>query len=200
MQTAEEEIRATNEELKDSIDRLFTSEERYRNFIHLSTEGIHRWEFRVPMSLDISLEEKAKWLTEKQYLAECNEAFAKMYGFEKPEDILGKRLADLEESEDAALEMNTQFARNNYNWVNFETEEVTKAGERKYFLNNLIGIIENNKLTRLWGTQADITKRKQAEIETLESQRKLESIFRAAPTGIGVVIDRVLVEVNPTDL
>ncbi len=197
LQTAEEEIRATNEELKDSIDRLFKSEERYRNFIDLSSEGIHRWEFREPMPLDISFDEKAKWITEKQYLAECNETFAKMYGFTKPEEILGKRLADFEESEETAFEINKQLVRNNYNWVNFETEEVTKSGKRKYFLNNLVGIIEDNKLIRLWGTQADITKRKNAEIKTLEGQRKLESIFRAAPTGIGVLVKRVLVEVNP---
>jgi PAS domain S-box-containing protein len=195
--TAEEEIRATNEELQDSIDRLYKSEERYRNFIHLSSEGIHRWEFTEPMPLDISFEEQAKWLTEKHHLAECNKAFAKMYGFEKPDEILGKRLADLEESEETALEINGQFVKNNYNWINFETEEVTKSGKLKYFLNNLIGIIEDNKLIRLWGTQADITKRKLAEIEILESQRKLESIFRAAPTGIGVVVNRILTEVNP---
>jgi sigma-B regulation protein RsbU (phosphoserine phosphatase) len=102
-------------------------------------------------------------LTEKHHLAECNKAFAKMYGFEKPDEILGKRLADLEESEETALEINGQFVKNNYNWINFETEEVTKSGKLKYFLNNLIGIIEDNKLIRLWGTQADINKRKLAE-------------------------------------
>ncbi len=195
--TAEEEIRATNEELKDSLDKLSESEERYRNFIQLSSEGIHRWEFTEPMPLEISFEEKAEWITQHQYLAECNETFAKMYGFEKPEEILGKRLADLEESEDSALEVNKEFVKNNYSWINYETGEVTKSGEKKYFLNNLIGIIEDNKLVRLWGTQADITRRKKAEIETLEGQRKVESIFRAAPTGIGVVVERVLVEVNP---
>lgn len=42
----------------------------------------------------------------------------------------------------------------------------------------------------------DITTRKQAEEEIHNREAKLRSIFRAAPTGIGMVVNRVLVEVN----
>ncbi len=42
----------------------------------------------------------------------------------------------------------------------------------------------------------DVTEQKQAEESLRLSQAKLESIFRAAPTGIGVVANRVFVEVN----
>lgn len=50
----------------------------------------------------------------------------------------------------------------------------------------------------LWmaGTHLDITGRKQAEIERRASEERLQSVFRAAPTGIGVVKDRVFQEVN----
>ncbi len=43
---------------------------------------------------------------------------------------------------------------------------------------------------------ADVTQRKQAEQSLRRSEAKLASIFRAAPTGIGVVANRVLLEVN----
>lgn len=49
---------------------------------------------------------------------------------------------------------------------------------------------------RMIGTHADVTARKQAEEALRERQAKLDSIFRVAPTGIGVVTDRVLIEVN----
>ena len=192
---AEEEIRAINKELQVNVNKLFKSEERYKNFIRLSSEGIHRWEFTEPVPLDLSSEEKARWVTEKQYLAECNDAFAKMYGFEKSDEIIGKSLTELEK--DKALEINKKLVEYNFSWTNFETVEIIESGEKRYFLNNLIGIIENDKVIRLWGTQANITKRKHAEIKTIENQHKLESIFRAAPAGIGVVVERVLVEVNP---
>ncbi len=42
----------------------------------------------------------------------------------------------------------------------------------------------------------DITARKQAENNLRERQARLDSIFRVAPVGIGVVVGRVLVEVN----
>ena len=42
----------------------------------------------------------------------------------------------------------------------------------------------------------DITDRKKAEKLVHDSRQRLESIFRAAPVGIGVVKDRVIMEVN----
>jgi PAS domain S-box-containing protein len=42
----------------------------------------------------------------------------------------------------------------------------------------------------------DITERKQVEQKLLEQESKLESIFRVAPVGIGMLIDRVFQETN----
>jgi len=50
----------------------------------------------------------------------------------------------------------------------------------------------------LWmaGTHLYITDRKQAEETQRLSEERLQSVFRVAPTGIGVVLDRVFSEVN----
>ncbi len=49
----------------------------------------------------------------------------------------------------------------------------------------------------IYSAARDITERKQTEESLRESEEKMHSIFRVAPTGIGVVRDRVLSEVNP---
>ncbi len=46
--------------------------------------------------------------------------------------------------------------------------------------------------------ERDITERKQAEVMRREQENKLSSIFRAAPVGIGMVINRVFQECNDT--
>jgi PAS domain S-box-containing protein len=46
------------------------------------------------------------------------------------------------------------------------------------------------------GVVADITRRKRMEAALRESEGRVQAIFRAAPTGIGVVANRILQEVN----
>ncbi len=44
----------------------------------------------------------------------------------------------------------------------------------KYFLNSLIGYVENNRLIRIWGAKQDITRLKKAEAEVRLLNEELE--------------------------
>ena len=55
---------------------------------------------------------------------------------------------------------------------------------------------ENGVLTEYQSVGRDVTEQKQAEEALRTSETSLASIFRAAPVGIGLVSDRILIRVN----
>lgn len=57
-------------------------------------------------------------------------------------------------------------------------------------------VMKEGRVVKVIGHMMDITDRKQAELDLLASERKLKSIFSAAPVGIGHVKDRVILEAN----
>jgi PAS domain S-box-containing protein len=74
---------------------------------------------------------------------------------------------------------------------------ITRDGEVRWVYDRTV--IERDRegsITHYQGIVIDITDRKLAEKALRESTDRLQSIFRVAPVGIGVVRDRVLLEVN----
>ena len=94
-------------------------------------------------------------------LTECNDTMARMYGLEYSAQLLGVKLKDLLDPADPEnIEFLRSFIRSNYRLVNATSHEIDKDGKSKYFLNNIIGVVEREKLVRVWGTKRDITQRK----------------------------------------
>jgi PAS domain S-box-containing protein len=74
---------------------------------------------------------------------------------------------------------------------------LTKVGEvRRIDDRTVIERDTEGRVTHYQGIVIDTTERSQAEDALREREERLRSIFRAAPIGIGVVRDRVLLEVN----
>lgn len=57
---------------------------------------------------------------------------------------------------------------------------------------------EDGAPKKMFGTIQDITERKITKEALQAGELKMQSIFRVAPSGIGVVSNRLLIEVNPT--
>ncbi len=145
---------------------LSKSEERYRAFLEQSSEAIWCIELEVSISPDCPEDEQIQHFYQYVYLAECNNVMAQMYGFSCAEEIISARLGDfLVSSDPDNIAYLRSFIRSNYRLIDAESHEIDKQGNSKYFLNNLVGIVENGLLVRAWGTQRDITERKQAEQE-----------------------------------
>jgi len=180
-------------------ETLRQSEERYRNFISQISEGVYRFEIDKPMPLSMPVEEQVDYLYEHSRIAEFNPAFMDMYSIKNPEDILGKSQKDLHGGSDnpANRKATLKFIENGYRTENAVTEEPDSLGRKKYFANTSLGIIEDQRLVRVWGTQRDITDLFQTRQALQEQEELARKILLTVPDIIVQTdIDGVITFVN----
>ena len=161
---------------------LKESEERYRRFISQVSEGVYRFESDQPMDLSLSVENQIDYIYDHMLVAECNNAFVNMYGASDQIDLIGKSHLDFHGGRNNPVNRESlrKFIINGYTIEGEITEEMNASGHLLYFSNNSIGIIENNHLVRMWGTQVDITEKTRADMV----QQVLYAISNAALSSI----------------
>jgi len=181
----------------DITERLRTenalrrSEDSYRNFVAQSSEGIFRQELDSPLPVDLPEDELVHHILHHSYLAECNDAMARMYGLNSHQEFVGKRLTDtLDPNDPLNVELTRDYIRSGFRVLERESHEIDVLGNPKVFLNSMIGIVQHGMLLRTWGIQRDVTERvkleearKRAERALQESQAELARVARIATMG-----------------
>jgi signal transduction histidine kinase/response regulator RpfG family c-di-GMP phosphodiesterase len=156
------------------------SEERYRAFIELASDAVWRIEMEEPVPAALPAEEQIDRFYRDAWLAECNDAMAHMYGFASAAELVGARLRDLLPRDDPSnLEYLHAFIASGYRLADAESHEVGRDGRPRYFVNNLLGIVRDGALVRAWGSQRDITERRET-MERLQRAQRMESVGKLA--------------------
>jgi len=162
---------------------LRRSEENYRNFVAQSSEGIFRQDLDAPIPVDLPEDELVQHILRDSYLAECNDAIAKMYGLSSQQDFVGKRLTEtLDPNDPRNVELTREYIRSGFRVLERESHEVDMQGNPKVFVNSMIGIVENGMLVRTWGIQRDVTEQRLAEQE----RQRLVAVVQNSPDFIGI--------------
>lgn len=170
---------------KRAEEQLRLSRERYATYMRLASDGIYRVEFDRPVPIRLPADQQVEQFYEHAFVAEANDAMARMYGYARGEDLVGKRLEEFHGGRDR--EVNRAFLRRfveGGNRVeNVLSREVDREGTERYFRNTVFGLVEDGHLTRVWGTQHDVTELMRAQ----EALRQSEERFRRLAETIRVI-------------
>jgi PAS domain S-box-containing protein len=126
----------------------------------VTTEATWRFHHEQPLDITLPEGEQVDHLYLYSVLAECNDAFARMYGFRSAAEVIGTRLVVfLPPSTPENIEFLRSFIRSGYRLEDAESREIDRYGNARCFVNNLVGIFDRGQLVGAWGTQRDITER-----------------------------------------
>lgn len=155
---------------------LQESEASYKAFIANSSEAIWCFDMQPPIPLSTSVIDQVDLMAERAHLSQGNKMLVTMLGANSLQDILGMGLRD--SGSTRYLFDLQEFVSNNYQMVDRDVIREDSKGRRFYFQISCVGVLENNCLTRVWGTTKDVSARKRYE-------HKLEHIsLHDALTGL----------------
>lgn len=164
-------------EQKKKEDALRESGERYQAFIAGSSEGICRYAADCEIPINLPADEQIAIFFQHGYIAECNDAMARMYGYERAEELAGQKPKTVMDPNDPRmLEYVRTFIRDGYHGADYETEERDQAGTIRWFATTIHSDIRDGFVRNLWGVRRDITDKKNTETALRESGERYREL------------------------
>ena len=169
-------------ERKQRGEQLRQSEERHRAFIALNPDALWRVEFEPPVPTSLPEQEQLERIYQDGYLAECNEALARLLGVETVKELIGRPIRDLDPLSNPSVRNATLHAiRSGYRFSTVETGPFGRDGKVRYMLRSQWGIVEDGLLRRIWGCTREITDLKLSEMAFDASEQRMLHLMENLP-------------------
>jgi PAS domain S-box-containing protein len=161
-------------ERKAATTTLLTSEKKFRDYLEYAPYGV------------LVVDDKGNYL-------DANPKALKITGYDKTE-LLSKKVTDLMPKEEIGSVFDHIQRTREQGKAQGEYSFITKSGEKRFMTVEAVKLPSDNYL----GFAIDTTERKKTEKALRHTENKITSIFKSAPVGIGLVMDRVIQEANQT--
>ena len=160
---------------------------RFEYFVSETIEGFYKLVPEKPIALESDPAKMAERIMAAMVLSDCNTTFAATYGT-KPTALLGKAINEFKDGcgpfkNNAAIQA---FVESGFHDIDTETVRQDSNGNRLNLLNNVVGIIEDNQLVGIWGTQRNISQQKREQAEVSSQITFLRRILNSLPADVHV--------------
>ncbi len=176
------------------LTEIQEKEKRYKSFMDNSESAIFRISFPHPISLKLPKKRQAELIYNTGEVLECNKVFADNWGFGDPDLLVGRKINFLFGSIENPVNSRTvkEFIKNNYVIRNKIIKRVSvQSGEDVFLSMNGFGVIEENKLTQVWGIYYDVTKLEKIKQSLQKSRDEFRQLFEQAPVPMSLIDEQM---------
>jgi len=164
-------------EMRNTLQLLRESGERYQNFVEQSSEAVWRIELGVPMAPGLPAQEQIAWLREHAYVAECNLVYLRLNRqFGLSESDARRWRADVPWSA-IYLEHIGQADHQGYSKDGLQFS-LTADSRQLTYITGFRGVIERGRLARIWCVARDVTELIELNDRLRQKQDRLQLYAR----------------------
>lgn len=173
---AEEEFVDTRRELEVSKYFEYQAEERFRYLFDSTSNSVYCYRFDPPMPVDLPIEEQVD-RSHSAILQDCNVNFARDLEADDPSEVIGSLFGHLDSCKDTATHEAyfKAFVDGNYRLDGYDLSYKTPAGEERALRINMVGIVREGLLHRMWAVENNILDLRQTKA-ALERRRAYQEL------------------------
>ena len=181
---AEDRFIDTRRELEVSKYFEYQAEERFRYLFDSTSNAVYCYRFDPPMPVDLPVEDQI----ERSYYAvlqDCNVIFARELEAEDPSEVIGSLMGYLDSAKDTAAHEDyfRTFIDGDYRLDAYEMAYQTPSGEDRAVRINMVGVVRDGLLHRMWAVENNILDLRQTKA-ALRRRREYQALVASVSSQL----------------